>query len=112
MQPPQRVPIEQINQYETVATSNSNALHSRWAQTLDLSGREVRAAQERAGLVFRRQSGSHMILRRDEPHARVVIPDHKQVRAGTLRHIVADAGMTVDQFIQLLMRRGDADKSP
>ena len=26
-----------------------------------------------------------MILRRDEPHARVVIPDHKQVRAGTLR---------------------------
>ena len=41
---------------------------------IDLSGREVRAALERAGFVFRRQSGSHMILRRDEPHARVVVP--------------------------------------
>jgi hypothetical protein len=45
-----------------------------------------------------------MILRRDEPHARVVVPNHKQVRTGTLRRIVADDGMTVDQFIQLLKR--------
>ena len=29
---------------------------------IDLSGREVRAALERAGFVFRRQSGSHMIF--------------------------------------------------
>jgi hypothetical protein len=34
----------------------------------DLSGREVRAALERAGFVFRRQTGSHMILRRDAPY--------------------------------------------
>jgi hypothetical protein len=45
-----------------------------------------------------------MILRRAAPYARVVVPDHKQVRAGTLRRIVADAGMTVDQFMQLLKR--------
>jgi len=70
----------------------------------DLSGRDVRAALERAGFVFRRQNGSHMILRRAEPYARVVVPDHKQVRAGTLHRIVADAGMTVDQFMQLLRR--------
>ncbi|MGA2233472.1 MAG: type II toxin-antitoxin system HicA family toxin, partial [Tepidisphaeraceae bacterium] len=47
-----------------------------------MSGREVRAALERAGFVFRRQTGSHMILRRDEPYARAVIPDHKQIRSG------------------------------
>jgi predicted RNA binding protein YcfA (HicA-like mRNA interferase family) len=70
----------------------------------DVSGREVRSALERAGFVFRRQTGSHMILRRDEPHARVIVPDHKQVRSGTLRRIIADAGMTVDQFLQLLGR--------
>ena len=40
----------------------------------DLSGREVRAALERAGFVFRRQRGSHMILRRDDPYARAVVP--------------------------------------
>jgi predicted RNA binding protein YcfA (HicA-like mRNA interferase family) len=70
----------------------------------DLSGREVRTALERAGFVFRRQSGSHMILRRDDPYARAVIPDHKQIRVGTLRRIIADAGLMVDQFLQLLER--------
>jgi predicted RNA binding protein YcfA (HicA-like mRNA interferase family) len=70
----------------------------------DLSGRDVRAALERAGFVFRRQKGSHIVLRRDEPFARVIVPDHKQIRQGTLRRIVADAGLTVDQFVQLLRR--------
>jgi predicted RNA binding protein YcfA (HicA-like mRNA interferase family) len=68
----------------------------------DLSGREVRAALERAGFAFRRQSGSHMILRRDEPYSRAVIPDHKRIRQGTLRRIIADAGLTVEQFLLLL----------
>ena len=70
----------------------------------DLSGVEVRAALERAGFVFRRQTGSHMILRRDQPYARAVVPDHKQIRSGTLRRIIADAALTVDQFVQLLGR--------
>ena len=70
----------------------------------DLSGREVRAALERVGFAFRRQTGSHMMLRRDQPYARAVVPDHKQLRSGTLRRIIADAGLTVEQFIQLLRR--------
>jgi predicted RNA binding protein YcfA (HicA-like mRNA interferase family) len=70
----------------------------------DLSGREVRAALERAGFVFRRQKGSHMVLRRDDPYCRVIVPDHKQVRQGTLRRILAEAGLSVDQFIQLVGR--------
>ena len=70
----------------------------------DLSGREVRTALERAGFVFRRQAGSHMIFRRDEPYARAVVPNHKQIRQGTLRRIIIDAGMTVDQFMRFLGR--------
>jgi hypothetical protein len=42
-----------------------------------------------------------MILRRDDPHARVVVPDHASIRPGTLRRIIADAGLTVDQFLKL-----------
>lgn len=64
----------------------------------------MRAALERAGFEFRRQTGSHMILRRGDPYARVVVPDHRQVRRGTLQRIIADAGLTVDQFIKLLTR--------
>ena len=70
----------------------------------DVSGLEVRAALERAGFVFRRQTGSHMILRRGQPYARAVVPEHKRLRSGTLRRIIADAGLTVEQFMQLLGR--------
>lgn len=70
----------------------------------DISGRDARAALERAGFVFRRQTGSHMILRREQPYARAVVPDHKTLRPGTLRRIIADAGMTVEQFLGLLGR--------
>jgi predicted RNA binding protein YcfA (HicA-like mRNA interferase family) len=45
-----------------------------------------------------------MILRRDEPYARAVVPDHKQMRSGTLRRIIADAGLTVEEFMGLLRR--------
>jgi hypothetical protein len=45
-----------------------------------------------------------MILRREAPYARVVVPDHKQLRVGTLRRFVADAGLTVDVFLGLLGR--------
>ena len=43
-----------------------------------------------------------MILRREDPYARVVVPDHKRIRVGTLRHIIHDAGLTVDAFVRLL----------
>jgi predicted RNA binding protein YcfA (HicA-like mRNA interferase family) len=71
----------------------------------DLSGRELRAALERFGFVFRRQTASHMVLRREAPYARVVIPDHKQLRLGTLRRILSDAGITVEQLLALLGRK-------
>jgi len=45
-----------------------------------------------------------MILERETPHARVVVPDHRQIRIGTLRHIVTDDGFTVDEFVALLRR--------
>jgi predicted RNA binding protein YcfA (HicA-like mRNA interferase family) len=71
----------------------------------DLSDRDVRVALELAGFVFRPQTGSHMILRRDDPYARAVVPDPKQVRTGTPRRIISDAGFAVEQFMELLGRR-------
>jgi predicted RNA binding protein YcfA (HicA-like mRNA interferase family) len=68
----------------------------------DLSGQAVRRALERAGFVFRRQRGSHMVLRRNHPPARVVVPDHRQVRKGTLNQILHEAGLTVEELIDLL----------
>jgi len=59
-------------------------------------------ALSRAGFSLRRQHGSHMILRRDEPFTQLVVPDHKELDRGTLRAIIRQASLTVDQFINLL----------
>jgi predicted RNA binding protein YcfA (HicA-like mRNA interferase family) len=68
----------------------------------DLSGRALVHALEKIGFVVKRQRGSHIILRRDNPSARVVIPDHKDLRVGTLRTILNSAGLTVDELLKLL----------
>lgn len=43
-----------------------------------------------------------MIYRRTNPFAQVSIPDHRELHAGTLRGIITDAGLTVEQFLELL----------
>ena len=69
---------------------------------VSLSGHELRRALERTGFVFQRQRGSHMILRREDPYARVVVPDHKVLRPGTLRQILQEAGLSVEELLRLL----------
>lgn len=68
----------------------------------DLSGQQLRRALERVGFVYQRQKGSHMILRRHDPHVRVVVPDHKTLRLGTLRQILNEAGISIEQLRELL----------
>jgi len=43
-----------------------------------------------------------MILRRDNPFAQVVVPDHKTLDRGTLRAILRQAGLGVDEFVKLI----------
>jgi len=68
----------------------------------DLSGDDVRKALAKIGFELSRQKGSHMMLRREDPATLVVVPAHKIVKAGTLRKIIAQAGLTVDEFLELV----------
>jgi predicted RNA binding protein YcfA (HicA-like mRNA interferase family) len=52
--------------------------------------------------LFKRQEGSHIILRRDDPFAQLVVPNHKELDRGTLRAIIRQADLTVEEFIKLL----------
>lgn len=67
-----------------------------------LSGKEVIKALERAGFYIRRRKGSHIVLRRNNPFAQVVVPEHKSIDTGTLASILDGAGLTVEDFIELL----------
>jgi len=67
-----------------------------------ISGRECIKALEKAGFHFKRQEGSHIILRRDEPFAQVVVPEHDELDRGTLRAIIRQTSLSVDEFLRLL----------
>ncbi|MBN2031408.1 type II toxin-antitoxin system HicA family toxin [bacterium] len=67
-----------------------------------ISGRDCVKALEKVGFYIRRQQGSHIILRRDEPFAQLVVPDHQELDRGTLRAIIRQAGLSVEQFNELV----------
>jgi len=67
----------------------------------NLSGKEVVKALGKAGFYFKRQKGSHIVLRRDKPFAQVVVPNHKSIDTGTLANILDGAGISVNQFVEL-----------
>ena len=67
-----------------------------------ISGRECIKALEKAGFYFKRQEGSHIVMRRDDPFAQVVIPNHNELDRGTLRAIIRQAGLSSNEFLRLL----------
>lgn len=68
-----------------------------------VSGAEVVKAMEKVGFAFDRRKSSHIVLRNvAPPHRRPTIPDHDEVAKGTLRSLIRDAGLTVDEFKALL----------
>jgi len=68
-----------------------------------LSGREVVKALEKVGFAFDHQRGSHIVVRNAQPpHRRITVPDHREVAKGTLRAIIRQAGLSVDEFKKLL----------
>lgn len=65
-----------------------------------LSGQECVAILRRFGFRVVRQRGSHIVLRRDDPFAQVIVPDHKELDRGTLRAIIRQAELSVEDFTQ------------
>ncbi len=67
-----------------------------------VSGAQCVKALERAGFIIYRQRGSHLTLVRTDPQAQTTVPNHKELDRGTLRAIIRQAGLSVEEFIALL----------
>lgn len=67
-----------------------------------ISGKECIKALEKIGFYQKRQEGSHIIMRRDEPFTQVVVPNHSEIAKGTLRAMIREIGLSVDEFVALL----------
>ena len=69
-----------------------------------ISGQEAVRIFERLGYQVVRQRGSHIRLRHgtDPQRKPTTVPDQKTIKPGTLRAILRDANLSVEEFRELL----------
>jgi predicted RNA binding protein YcfA (HicA-like mRNA interferase family) len=67
-----------------------------------LRPREVIKAFERLGWETARQRGSHIIMTKPGHIATLSIPDHNYIARGTLRSLIARAGISLEEFLDSL----------
>ena len=63
----------------------------------DVSGDRAVRALRRLGFAELRQTGSHRILRKGI--RTVVVPQHRPIKPGTLKGMIEQAGLTVEEFV-------------
>jgi predicted RNA binding protein YcfA (HicA-like mRNA interferase family) len=65
-----------------------------------LSGREVCAILEQHGFAQVRQRGSHIVMQKriEDSTITVVVPEHRELRTGTLRSIIRQSGLPRSEF--------------
>lgn len=68
-----------------------------------ISGADAVRAFGRLGYAIDHQTGSHVILRQAQPpNRRLTVPNHRELAKGTLRSLIREAGLTVEEFVALL----------
>jgi len=69
-----------------------------------VSGEKAIKAFLNAGFVKVRQRGSHLRLEKIEGNdiIRLTVPLHNPMKKGTLSRLIKDAGLTIDEFVNLL----------
>lgn len=68
-----------------------------------VSGKELCNILKKIGYFIDHQTGSHIILRNENPpYRRLTVPNHKEIAKGTLRAIIRQAGLTVKEFKELI----------
>jgi predicted RNA binding protein YcfA (HicA-like mRNA interferase family) len=65
------------------------------------SGSDAVKAFGKIGYAVDHQTGSHIILRHPSGR-RLTVPNHRELAKGTLRASIREAGLTKEQFVELL----------
>lgn len=67
-----------------------------------ISGSTAVRTFHRFGFATSRQTGSHMIPEKAGMDVTLSVPLHKELKRRTLRNLIKDAGLTVDEFVAML----------
>ena len=70
----------------------------------NVSGRDVVKAFQKAGWEIVGQVGSHVVMTKIGLRVNLSIPQHKEIANGTLRALIRNAEISVDEFVELLRK--------
>ncbi len=65
-----------------------------------VSGEDVVKVLSKQGFTVRK--GDHVVLHHNDNFRNITVPLHKELKSGTLRAIIRQSGLTVDEFLSLL----------
>ena len=65
-----------------------------------ISGKDAVRALEKLGFEVTRQRGSHIVMRRGMDGC--VVPNHREIKTGTLSGVLKQAGVSAEAFIAQL----------
>ena len=68
----------------------------------NISGKDAAKALGKAGWQAMGQVGSHLVMTKTGQRVNLSIPQHKELSVGTLRALIRAAGISVDEFLDLL----------
>jgi predicted RNA binding protein YcfA (HicA-like mRNA interferase family) len=68
----------------------------------NISGKEAVKAFQKAGWMIVGQVGSHVVMSKENIRVNLSIPQHKELSIGTLRALIKNSGLTVEDFLKLL----------
>jgi len=66
------------------------------------SGRELVKALHRIGFIVDHQRGSHIFLHNLEKNISMVVPNHKEIKKGTLNSILKKANISIKDLKELI----------
>jgi len=67
-----------------------------------ISGKDAAKAFSKLGWYPHRQVGSHLVMRKEGSKITLSIPQHREIKPGLLRKFIRDAGLSVEEFCELL----------
>jgi len=68
----------------------------------NISGKNAVKAFQKFGWQVRGQVGSHVVMTKEGERANLSVPQHKELAQGTLRKLIKNANISVDEFLKIL----------
>jgi len=66
------------------------------------SGKQIIKVLRRIGYIIDHQKGSHIFLHNPQENKSIIVPNHKELKKGTLNNIIKKVGITIDTLNELL----------